>query len=170
MQDTAFSVFVMGEIVKKDLQKVADRMKALCSRREYCLSDIRKKVLTLLDGDEDGAEAVLNQLVEQKYVDDLRYASAFARDKSSIAGWGEVKIRYMLAAKGISRDIISEALAEIDQQKACGRLEKLLSNKVRSLTGDPQIRMKLLRFGLGRGYSFDEVSSVVEQLLKNQVR
>ena len=160
----------MGETVKKDLQKVADRMKALCSRREYCLSDIRKKVLTLLDGDEDGAEAVLNQLVEQKYVDDLRYASAFARDKSSIAGWGEVKIRYMLSAKGISRDIISEALAEIDQQKACGRLEKLLSNKVRSLTGDPQIRMKLLRFGLGRGYSFDEVSSVVEQLLKNQVR
>ena len=105
MQDTAYSVFVMGEIVKKDLQKVADRMKALCSRREYCLSDIRKKVLTLLDGDEDCAEAVLNQLVEQKYVDDLRYASAFARDKSSIAGWGEVKIRYMLAAKGISRDI-----------------------------------------------------------------
>lgn len=160
----------MGETVKKDPQKVADRMKALCSRREYCLSDIRKKVMTLLDGDESGTQAVLDQLVEQKYVDDLRYASAFARDKSSIAGWGEVKIRYMLAAKGVSRDIISEALAEIDEQKACGRLEKLISNKARSLTGDPQIRMKLLRFGLGRGYSYDEVSSVVEQLLRNQVR
>ena len=126
--------------------------------------------MTLLDGDESGTQAVLDQLVEQKYVDDLRYASAFARDKSSIAGWGEVKIRYMLAAKGISRDIISEALAEIDEQKACGRLEKLISNKARSLTGDPQIRMKLLRFALGRGYSYDEVSSVVEQLLRNQVR
>ena len=160
----------MGETVKKDQQKVSDRMKALCSRREYCLSDIRKKVMTLLDGDESGTQAVLDQLVEQKYVDDLRYASAFARDKSSIAGWGEVKIRYMLAAKGVSRDIISEALAEIDEQKACGRLEKLISNKARSLTGDPQIRMKLLRFGLGRGYSYDEVSSVVEQLLRNQVR
>lgn len=160
----------MGKTVKKDQQKVSDRMKALCSRREYCLSDIRKKVMTLLDGDESGTQAVLDQLVEQKYVDDLRYASAFARDKSSIAGWGEVKIRYMLAAKGISRDIISEALAEIDEQKACGRLEKLISNKARSLTGDPQIRMKLLRFGLGRGYSYDEVSSVVEQLLRNQVR
>lgn len=160
----------MGETVKKDQQKVSDRMKALCSRREYCLSDIRKKVMTLLDGDESGTQTVLDQLVEQKYVDDLRYASAFARDKSAIAGWGEVKIRYMLAAKGISRDIISEALAEIDEQKACGRLEKLISNKARSLTGDPQIRMKLLRFGLGRGYSYDEVSSVVEQLLRNQVR
>lgn len=126
--------------------------------------------MTLLDGDESGTQAVLDQLVEQNYVDDLRYASAFARDKSAIAGWGEVKIRYMLAAKGISRDIISEALAEIDEQKACGRLEKLISNKARSLTGDPQIRMKLLRFGLGRGYSYDEVSSVVEQLLRNQVR
>ena len=160
----------MGETVKKDQQKVSDRMKALCSRREYCLSDIRKKVMTLLDGDDSGTQAVLDQLVEQKYVDDLRYASAFARDKSAIAGWGEVKIRYMLAAKGISRDIISEALAEIDEQKACGRLEKLISNKARSLTGDPQIRMKLLRFGLGRGFSYDEVSAVVEQLLRNQAR
>ena len=103
-------------------------------------------------------------------MDDLRYASAFARDKSSIAGWGEVKIRYMLAAKGISRDVISEALAEIDEQKASGRLEKLLQNKERSLAGDPQMRIKLLRFGLVRGYSYDEVSSAVEQLLKNHVR
>ena len=170
MQDIAFSFRIMGENVKKDPLKVADRMRTLCSRREYCLSDIRKKLLAQLDGDEQETEAILKKLVEQKYVDDLRYASAFARDKSSIAGWGEVKIRYMLAAKGISRDVISEALAEIDEQKASGRLEKLLQNKERSLAGDPQMRIKLLRFGLGRGYSYDEVSSAVEQLLKNHVR
>lgn len=156
----------MGENVKKDPQKVADRMRALCSRREYCRSDIMKKVMTSLDGDREEAEKIVELLVSERYIDDLRYASAFARDKASLAGWGEVKIRYMLSSKGISKDVISCALEEIDQNKAGERLEKLMENKLRSLKDDPQVRLKLLRFGLGRGYSYDEVSSVVEQLLR----
>lgn len=156
----------MGENVKKDPQKVADRMRALCSRREYCRSDIMKKVMTSLDGDREEAEKIVGLLVSERYIDDLRYASAFARDKASLAGWGEVKIRYMLSSKGISKDVISCALEEIDQNKAGERLEKLMENKLRSLKDDPQVRLKLLRFGLGRGYSYDEVSSVVEQLLR----
>lgn len=156
----------MGENVKKDPQKVADRMRALCSRREYCRSDIMKKVMTSLDGDREEAEKIVGLLVSERYIDDLRYASAFARDKASLAGWGEVKIRYMLSSKGISKDVISRALEEIDQNRAGERLEKLMENKLRSLKDDPQVRLKLLRFGLGRGYSYDEVSSVVEQLLR----
>lgn len=156
----------MGENVKKDPQKVADRMRALCSRREYCRSDIMKKVMTSLDGDREEAEKIVELLVSERYIDDLRYASAFARDKASLAGWGEVKIRYMLSSKGISKDVIFRALEEIDQNKAGERLEKLMENKLRSLKDDPQVRLKLLRFGLGRGYSYDEVSSVVEQLLR----
>lgn len=156
----------MGENVKKDPQKVADRMRALCSRREYCRSDIMKKVMTSLDGDREETEKIVELLVSERYIDDLRYASAFARDKASLAGWGEVKIRYMLSSKGISKDVISRALEEIDQNKAGERLEKLMENKLRSLKDDPQVRLKLLRFGLGRGYSYDEVSSVVEQLLR----
>lgn len=156
----------MGENVKKDPQKVADRMRALCSRREYCRSDIMKKVMTSLDGDREEAEKIVELLVSERYIDDLRYASAFARDKASLAGWGEVKIRYMLSSKGISKDVISQALEEIDENKAGERLEKLMENKLRSLKDDPQVRLKLLRFGLGRGYSYDEVSSVVEQLLR----
>ena len=152
--------------MKKDPQKVADRMRALCSRREYCRSDIMKKVMTSLDGDREEAEKIVGLLVSERYIDDLRYASAFARDKASLAGWGEVKIRYMLSSKGISKDVISCALEEIDQNKAGERLEKLMENKLRSLKDDPQVRLKLLRFGLGRGYSYDEVSSVVEQLLR----
>lgn len=152
--------------MKKDPQKVADRMRALCSRREYCRSDIMKKVMTSLDGDREEAEKIVELLVSERYIDDLRYASAFARDKASLAGWGEVKIRYMLSTKGISKDVISQALEEIDENKAGERLEKLMENKLRSLKDDPQVRLKLLRFGLGRGYSYDEVSSVVEQLLR----
>lgn len=148
------------------MEKVLDKMRNLCSRREYCRSDIMKKVLKALDGDRDGAEKIIETLVVEKYIDELRYSSAFARDKASIAGWGETKIRYMLSAKGIPRETISLALEEIDEGKAAGRLEKLMENKFKSLKDDPQCRMKMLRFALGRGYGYEEVSSVLDGLMR----
>ena len=149
----------------KDPLKVADRMMALCSRREYCRKDILKKVMTALDGDVAKAQEVVGKLVEERYVDDRRYAAAFARDKASIAGWGAAKIRYMLAAKGVDREIIASALEEVDVSRADARLEKLMENKARSLKDDPQRRIKLLRFGVGRGYAYEEVSSMIDRIL-----
>ena len=155
----------MGKSDVKDPLKVADRMRALCSRREYCRKDILKKVMTALDGDAAKAEEVVGKLVEERYVDDRRYAAAFARDKASIAGWGAAKIRYMLAAKGVDREIIASALEEVDVSRADARLEKLMENKARSLKDDPQRRIKILRFGVGRGYGYEEVSSVIDRIL-----
>ena len=148
--------------------KVTDRLRGLCSRREYCVEDVRQKALKALDGDTALAAEVVETLVKEKYVDDLRYASAFARDKSSIQGWGEVKIRYMLSAKKISREDIDQALAEIDESRASSRLEKLIETKYKSLRDDPQCRLKLLRYALGRGYGYDEVSSAISKLIKSQ--
>ena len=148
-----------------EFNKVLDNLRRQCSRREYCSSDVLKKAEKALGGDRDQAVKILNTLVEERYVDDLRYAEAFARDKSAISGWGEVKIRYMLSAKGMDRDTITRALEGIDAAKADYRLNKLLENKYRSLKDDPQCRMKLLRFALGRGYSYDEVSSVLPSVM-----
>ena len=151
---------------EKGLAKVTDRMRTLCSRREYCSADIMKKAMTALDGDRAQAEAVVAKLIDEKYIDDLRYSSAFARDKSSIAGWGETKIRYMLSAKGISKDTIAEALGSIDEDKASGRLEKLMEAKARSLKDDPQAKLKMLRFGMGRGYSYEAVAEVTDKIME----
>ena len=151
----------------KEILLVTDRLRALCSRREYCTQDVMKKALKALEGDRHAAEQVLETLVAEKYVDDLRYAGAYCRDKASLSGWGEVKIRYMLASKGISREIIAEALEEIDGNRAQDRLNRLLQTKYKSIKDDPQCRLKLLRYALGRGYSYDEVSSVIDRLIHN---
>ena len=146
--------------------KTLDRLRGLCSRREYSVSDVMKKALTSLDGDRKAADEVVASLIADKYVDDLRYASAFARDKSSIQGWGPVKIRYMLSSKGVAADVISEALSDIDQARASDKLYRLMETRYRSLKDDPQSRLKMLRYGLGRGYGYDEVSEVINSLIK----
>ena len=145
------------------MEKALDKMRRLCSRREYCVSDVRTKLMKELEGDAQKVETALNKLIEERYVDDLRYATAYARDKASISGWGATKIRYMLSAKGVAKDVISEALNVVDETKAASRLEKLLEHKYKSLNDDPQWKIKLLRFALGRGYSYDEVSDQIRR-------
>ena len=148
------------------MQKAIDKMRRLCSRREYCVSDIRGKLMKELEGKTDEVDVALKQLVHERYVDDCRYAAAFARDKAALAGWGRTKIKYMLSAKGVARDVIAEALDQVDESKAAGRLERLLENKYKTLKDDPQWKLKLLRFALGRGYSYDEVNEALANMNK----
>ena len=74
----------------------------------------------------------------------------------------------MLSAKGIARDVIDASLSEVDDTKAAVRLERLLANKYKTLKSDPQWKMKILRFALGRGYSYDEVNEALINVNKSE--
>ena len=148
----------MDELQKKALS----RLEARCARQEYCVRDIRTKALKAMEGDAARAEEIVESLLRDGFVDDSRYAAAFAREKSSLTGWGPVKIRFALRAKGVSDEVASEALEQIDSARAGAKLEKLMENKAASLAGDPQIRLKLIKFALSRGYTYEEVQRVME--------
>lgn len=148
-----------------DAARCLSRLQKLCSKAEYCEADIYRKALKDLEGDADAARKVMEALISEKYVDNARYASAFAREKAAIQGWGPVKIRFQLKAKGVEEGTIRAALEEIDRGKQADKLNKLLQAKARSLTGDPQFRLKLLRFGLTRGYDYDAVEAEVSKII-----
>lgn len=146
------------------LKKAYDSLSAQCARREYCTSDIMHKALDRLDGDRQAASEVVEMLKKEGFVSDLRYAGAFAREKASLQGWGPVKIRYALSAKGISRADADAAMEEVDKEKAGDRLRRLLEAKDKSLAGDPQRKLKLLKYALSRGYEYDQVRRFVDDL------
>ena len=150
-----------------DEKKTLEKLQRLCSRAEYCSRDVYLKAVKSLEGDAAAAERIVAALVKERYVDDLRYASAFAREKSSLQGWGEVKIRFQLRGKGIPEATITEALGEIDKDKAADKLARLLAEKYKTLQGDPQCKLKLIRFALGRGYGYDEVDPAVEETMNS---
>ena len=145
-------------------RKVLDSLQAQCARREYCVSDIRLKAVRKLDGDTQAAEEIVESLVADRFVNDLRYAGAFAREKASLSGWGPVKIRFALSGKGIARQVIDEAIGGIDTEKAAGRLRQLLESKWKTLADDPQGKLKLIKFALSRGYDYDAVRQSVDDL------
>jgi len=148
-------------------KKVLEALQAQCVKREYCISDIRRKAVERMEGDRAQAEEIVESLIADRFVDDARYAAFFAREKSSINGWGSVKIRYMLRSKGVSDACINAALQEVDTDKAESRLRKLLAAKWKSLADDPQGKFKLIKFALSRGYEYDQIASAVEETIRD---
>ena len=157
-------------ISDKEEKKVLERLQRQCARAESCTADVRRKALKALEGDAEAADRIVLSLVEDRFVDDARYAAAFAREKSSLQGWGAVKIRFQLRGKGISDEIIAGALQEVDPAKAASKLEKLAADRYRILKEDPQCRLKLLKTLLSRGYGYDEVEAAVQRIMKTQDR
>lgn len=159
--------------------KALDRMMASCSRREYCRKEIAAKLarMDISDSERDG---IMEKLCREKYIDEQRYASAFARDKSRLQGWGPRKISFALAAKGIERDMIDAALGSIDSEASSAKLRALVGSKMRQLRkagatagesdgslGEGGIKPRLLRFAMGRGYSYDQILKALSEIEHN---
>ena len=140
------------------------KLEAQCAKREYCTEDIRQKAVKAMDGDAEAAAGIVESLLKNSFVSDLRYASAFAREKASLSGWGPIKIRFALGAKRIDRATIDAALQEIEPEKADDKLRRLMEQKWKSLQDDPQGKLKLLKFALGRGYGYDEVKDIADEI------
>lgn len=141
------------------------RLTRLCSMREYCKKDIAAKIERMKGEDAIDTQAIISQLCKDKYIDENRYAAAFARDKSALHGWGEVKIRIALARKGLDRDAIAYGLEQIDGEKAQARMESVLSAKLRTIKGEEQqVLAKLLRYGTSRGYSYNQIKAFYDNV------
>lgn len=147
-------------------EKALNKIAGQCSKKEYCTKEVREK-LSGWELDEEAIDKIVAFLIHHKFVDDTRYARIYAEDKFRFNHWGKQKINMMLHQKGISSDIISEALAIIDKDHYDNSCMEILQQKLKNTTEpDPyKLRAKLTRFALSRGFDYDIINKCVEELL-----
>lgn len=156
----------MSERKPLTYEAALSRMASLCSRSEMCESEIRIKLHRAGMSAEE-TERVIDYLVERGFVDNARYARAFAADKSRFAGWGRNKIRMGLIAKHIDYPDISAALESIDHPRYAETLLKMARARSSGLDlSDRNDRAKLYRRLLSRGYESALVLSAIEHVAK----
>ena len=142
-----------------------NRAAALCSRSEQAPNDIREKLLRWgLNPAE--ASIVLEQLITQGFIDELRYARAFVNDRFAFNGWGRVKIAHQLRLKGISGEIIDQAMNIIDEDSYKQRLVELLRVKWRAVSDrEPRAAWAaMMRFPASRGFEAGIAGECVKQV------
>ena len=143
------------------LQKLA----ALCSQSEHCTSEMNEK-MTRWGIDEDAQQRVVEYLVANRYVDDRRYARSFVNDKLKYNKWGPRKIEQSLWMKHIDESILREALDDVDNEEYISVLRPLLTSKRKTTKAetDYEMNQKLLRFAIGRGFTFEQVKEVIDDV------
>lgn len=147
-----------------------NRAAALCARSEQAPGDIAEK-LTKWGLSRTDANQILQQLTEQGFINEGRFAKAFVKDRFAFNGWGRIKIAYQLKQKGISSDIIDEAMTAIDDEQYRDRLMELLRNKWRTVNGrEPRAAWAaMMRFASSRGFETQVASECVKLVTRIDV-
>lgn len=146
------------------------RLATYCATAERSAADIRRK-LRGWEVDPELYEAILDRLERESFLDEARFARAFVRDKYRFNGWGPVRLRTELRRHQLPSDLIDEALAELEEEleeEDDDQLLRLLESKFRSIPRHLERRKvfeRLMRFGLYRGYPYDEVREAINELL-----
>ncbi len=150
-----------------DYKTAINKASSLCSRQEYCRSDIEKK-LEKWDVAPDDCEHIIRKLAEEKFIDESRFSTFYVRDKYRFNRWGRKKIWWQLKHKGISNDTINEALEQIDPDEYKNNLEAVINEKFRQVKNREPFKQKaaVIRNAVSKGYEYEDIIPLVEQLLK----
>jgi regulatory protein len=147
-------------------QKTAyEKATILCSRSEKCVFDVEEK-LKLWGLPVDECQAVIKKLIDEKYLDNERFARAYVKDKFRFNHWGRQKIEYMLRTKRISSEILEHAFDEIESSDYSENLMKLIKDKALSIKAKDQYdkRSKLMRFAMSRGFESAKIFEALKKL------
>ena len=156
---------------KKEMteEQAFTRLARLCSTTEYCRHDLLRKMQAwqLPEGAE---ERILKRLEQEQFLDEMRYAHAFVRDKFLYNRWGRERIARELRKRGIVQETIDDALAEIVPEQSQQTLEQLLRTKLKTVNGksDYDIFLKLLRYSVGRGFPQDEAHRCLKRIINTE--
>ena len=145
--------------------QVLDKMAKYCAYQERCVKDVRDK-LKAFDLPQEGKHEILDYLLDNRFVNDERYAKSFVRGKINQSGWGVNKIRFHLIQKGIDKDIIEEALGQTDEEVYRQRLIDILKTKTKTIKADSDFekKRKLAAYAMQKGFEGALVWEVLKDL------
>lgn len=135
---------------------------AYCTLCERCISEVKAK-LDAWGVSYGSQQAIIDRLIDEKFIDERRYCSAFVNDKLRFNHWGRIKIQSKLKEKKLPRELVAEALENIDEEEYNNILRTLLANKRKEAKNDEErkVREKILHFAASRGF---EPASIMKQM------
>ena len=129
-------------------------IKHFCAYQERCHSEVKEKLfaggLT-----ENEVDEIISELISEDYLNEERFARAFARGKFRMKQWGRIKIRYELKKRSVSDYCIKKGLSEIDGDEYDKTLKKLFDEKEKLLRGEKNIftkKKKICDYLIQKGY------------------
>lgn len=151
-------------IAEKEYKRMLLKAQQICAIRERCVSDIHLK-LTQWEAPPEWIESITSVLIENNFINEERFARAYAKDKFRFSKWGKIKIQAALRQKGIAEQDIREGLDEINEEKYREVHFALLESKWKTLKGNSyEKKAKAVRFLQSRGFEYELILEAIDKI------
>ncbi|WP_214070870.1 RecX family transcriptional regulator [Mucilaginibacter sp. dw_454] len=150
-------------------KKISDPKEALAKAEHYCAyqeraqQEVRDK---LYDWGlwPDAVEATISELISAGFLNEERFAKAYAVGKFRQKGWGKIKIKQGLKFKRVPDVLIKKALTLIDADAYIDMLTNILAKKAKTTAEKDAFKRsyKLQQYAMGRGYESDIIADVLK--------
>ncbi len=148
-------------------EQALDKAERYCAYQDRCHQEVRRKLfdLGLYAADVD---QVMAKLIEDRFVDEERFARSFARGKFRMKAWGRLRIERELKQRDVSAYCIRAGLSEIEEEDYRKTLEDVLRKrhaKQDATKSDFERRGDLLNYAFKRGFESELAREVVKGLI-----
>ncbi|HEX7903103.1 MAG TPA: regulatory protein RecX [Chitinophagaceae bacterium] len=155
-------------LYKKSLTKeqALQKLKHYCGYQERCHSEVKQKLYDL-GVNKKGHDELIATLIEEKYLDEERFAIAFAGGKFRMKQWGRVKIKYELKQKQVSDYSIKKALKQIGEAEYLDLLKQLAIEKYKDLKNEQYMvrKKKTMDYLLQKGFELELIIKIADKIV-----
>jgi regulatory protein len=151
------------------IKEAISKAQHICAEKEKCVSDIQQKLFDWKLPETDH-HTVIKKLLEEKFIDEERYALLFTKDKIVYNKWGSIKIAFALKQKKIKDEFIKNAFNNFSETEYENILKNELLKKLKTIkdTDEYTIKSKLLRFAASRGFENGKVFDILSEIIKTK--
>jgi regulatory protein len=145
-------------------EQALQKLKHYCAYQERSHSEVRDKLYQLGVWKKDHDE-IIASLIENDYLNEERFAIAFAGGKYRVKQWGRVKIKYELKQKQVSEYCIKKAMKQIDEQEYRKLLQELADKKYASLKDEQYLvrKKKTMDYLMSRGFEMELIKAALSK-------
>ena len=151
---------------RKELSKsqLLLKLASYCAYQERCIFDVEKQ-FDKYDTTPQLRAELIEELLSEKYIDELRFAQSVTRGKFNFRNWGKNKIRQYLQIRRIDKHDIEKALQEIPYTKYLATCQKLVDKKKEALLSknleEFERDQKVIATLSQKGYEFDVIKEAM---------
>ena len=123
--------------LSRDEKVILEKMRSYCMYQERCILEVKKK-LTRLHVVPKSKSKIIDHLIEDDYLNEVRFSKLFIQGKLRIKKWGRIKLNYELSIRGIKKFIIDEEINKISKVDYYQYFNEFSNNKIKTLTGSKE--------------------------------
>jgi regulatory protein len=147
-----------------DEEDALDKVRKYCAWQERCRSEAWTKLLQLGSPRGD-IQRLLGVLEHEGFLDEGRFARAYARGKFNQKGWGRLKIKEALRGKRVADDLIDDALELIEKDAYAEKILEIARKRLGAADlHDWEVQQKLRAYLEGKGYEWDVIDIAIKSL------